>query len=189
MGDVQTGTLRKSFMTTITRVHFFDTAYTTKPNAPAPHLKVHEAYGYLHRFGGNILVTFIKQTAPEPLWRTCVRYLFHCGHAHVVKGLVIPEEALVSHEDTSAQKVVSRIPIGTTISVTWRDVVYLANVYARPCHLMRTRGVLCDIRTDSIVVRAPQTTRLFPFPRRVHARDAVYMTIPISLIRSCTPAS
>lgn len=172
-------------MNTITNVQFLDPAYTTLGTQGIPALKVHEAYGYVEYLGSDIALSFIVKNAPETLWRKFVRYCLHRGRGFMVKGLMIPNGAFLTHHTKS----VFTFKKGAQVIIKWRDVVFLENVYIRPCHTMKTLGTLHEAQNDFVVVHLPKTIRTWPWPRRVHAKDAEYLVIPIPLITSCAEIS
>jgi|GEM_PF-4193255 len=171
--------------TNIRKVQFVDAAYRTDSETnKGLDLKPHEACGYVTEHGDSILVTFIQRMRPTSLYARIVALILG---PMVVKGLVIPKNALHTQNDTPVE--LPEMVEGDIVSVTWADVVYIANNRFRQAHTMRTRGVVQEVRNNDIVLRNPTTKRIWPFPRREHAHNATQMVLPLCLIKSIKVAS
>jgi hypothetical protein len=172
-------------MRTVTKVQYVDAKYITTPDITSDTtLTLHEAYGYVSRYHNSLLVTFIEEVPPASYSARLYRTVCFWKRALVIKGLILPEGALVSRSRVVETGVYTAVAIGSPVTVHWYDVVYLANVPVRDSHTMRTQGVLERVESDRIIVRNPTTVRIQPRPHRPHAQGATYLIIPIAFIHT-----
>lgn len=135
------------------------------------------AHGYLETHDGNIVIAFIKKRG------VLLKDTIEKGE-NIVKGLVLPDTALLSNVRTSSRNVLKEVKIGLRVAVTWRDVVYVANQPRYDCSIMYTEGVLHKIENDHIVLRDTETIRVHPMPAVNHpAGRPMWYSIPISFIK------
>ena len=140
-----------------------------------------EAHGYVERNGNSIIIIFIKK-------RKISNKKTITKKENIVKGLVIPDTALVSIVDTYKTDILKNITMGLWVSVTWRDVVYVANTPTYDCHIMYTEGIVVKIGSDHIVLKDPETLCVYPSPVENHPGRGLptYLVIPISFITDVT---
>ncbi len=162
-------------------VKHVDAYYTYEKRIGKTKLSFHEAHGYVERKGNNIIIIFIKKRKISNK-KTIER------KENIIEGLVIPDTSLVSVVDTYKTDILKNITIGSPVSVTWRDVVYVANTPTYDCHIMYTEGVLTKIKRDHIVLKDPETLCVYPSPARNHPGMGLptYLVIPISFITDIT---
>ncbi len=153
-------------------IKYVDAHYGYDENVTETTLSPHEAYGFVKRIDDNILITFIKKSGAD------------VGEGDIVKGLIIPDTALVSIVEGFKNDTVERIAVGSRVAVTWRDIVYVANTSRHDCSVMYTEGVLLRSAKDHIVLEDPETIRVYPAPTKNHpAEKPRYYVIPISFIK------
>jgi len=168
-------------MKKIYTVKYVDAYYIYEKRIGKTKLSLHEAHGYVERRGNNIIIIFIKK-------RKISNKKTIEGKENIVEGLVIPDTALVSVVDTYKTDILKNITIGSSVSVTWRDVVYVTNTPTYDCPIMYTEGILTKIKRDHIVLKDPETIRVYPTPVRNHPGRGLptYLMIPISFITDIT---
>ncbi len=164
-------------MNNVYNIKYIDAYYSYNKNISRTKLFLHEAYGYVERDKDNIIVVFIKEIGEK------IGDIIREG-GNITKGLIIPDTSLVSVVRTYSNiDVFGNITEGMFLSITWRDVVYVANLARYDCSIMQTKGVLDKIESDHIVVRDPETTRIYPSSFEGHpAKKPNYYIIPISFI-------
>lgn len=163
-------------MSNICNIKYVDAWYTYEKDVGKTVLPPHESYGYVEKKGDDIIIVFIKRLGSEP------RSTINAGEP-IVKGLVIPDKALLSA--SSAQPhLLKSAPSGSRVTVTWRDIRYVANVSEYQSAIMRTKGVLHAIEKDHIVLKDPNTSRLYPTKKRIHpaSQRQTFLIIPTSFI-------
>jgi len=165
----------------IYNIKYVDAYYSYAKSIDQTKLSVHEAHGYIERNADNIIIIFIKKGGANNK-RTIDE------KENIVKGLIIPDTALVSVVDTYQTDVLKNITTGLSVVVTWRDVVYVANLPRYDCSVMYTEGVLFRIEKDHIVLKNPETIRTYPSPIKNHPGRGLptYLVIPISFITDIT---
>lgn len=139
----------------------------------------HEAYGYMERNGDNIIIIFIKKRG------TSVKKLIK-EKGKIVKGLVIPDTSLITtSKNKKNNDVLKNVTINSPVSVTWRDIVYVANMAVHDCSIMYTEGILIRIENDHIVLKTPETICVDPAPVKNHPMEKPnYYIIPTSFIKN-----
>jgi len=163
-------------MDKISRVEYVDASYTYDEDLSEAKLSVFEAHGYVEKVADNIVIIFIKKRG------TNIQETIK-NKENIVKGLVIPNSALISAVNINKNKILDGITEGLLVTVTWRDIVYVANTPTYDCATMYTEGTLVKIEKDHIILKNPETIRTYPFPVKNHpAEKPSYYTIPISLI-------
>lgn len=164
-------------MDKIYNIRYVDAYYSHAQNIGETKLSLHDAHGYVEKSGDNIIIIFIKKrnTNNNEIIRT---------KQSIVKGLVIPNTALVSVVEVYKNDILKNVTIGAFVAVIWRDVVYVANLPRYDCSIMRTEGVMFRIEKDHIVLKNPETTRIYPEPIKNHpeGNPATYLIIPISFV-------
>lgn len=162
-------------MSKIYNIKFVDAYYTFAKKVDQTKLSLHEAYGYVKKNGNNIIIVFIR------------KILTHRKN-EVALGLVIPDSALISKKSKAKNKILANHKIGDTVAITWRDIVIFDSENLRnDCSIMYTEGVLFRINKDHIVLKSPETIRVYPSPIRNHPINKPdYCTIPISFVVNIT---
>ncbi|MCR4306739.1 MAG: hypothetical protein NUV42_02100 [Candidatus Yonathbacteria bacterium] len=159
-------------------VSYTDAAYFYKKPIGKTKLSLHDAYGYVKKNGNNIIVTFIKKRGENRPPKIDKK-------TDIIKGLVVPDTALMSVVKTFKTDILKNVPVGANVEVTWRDVVYVANTPTYDCPIMYSEGIVHKIEKDHIVLKNPETIRVRPTPVRNHPVErARYYVIPISFITS-----
>lgn len=153
--------------------------YTHKNDLREQTTSVHffSAHGYIARHGDNIVIAFIKEL------NTSVDETIKNG-GKIIKGLIIPDSALLSAFRNSNHDVLKGVQTGARTAVTWRDVVLVENKAQYDCSIMYTEGTLFKIEKDHIVLKDTETLRTHPMPAKNHpAGRPMWYTIPISFIK------
>ena len=161
----------------IFNIKYVDAHYTYAEKFDTTELPVQEAYGYVERKENNIIIIFIKKRGSDNT-KTIEE------KENIIKGLIIPDAALLSMVDKYETDILKNAKIGTHTTVTWRDVLYFANVPVYECSIMRTEGILFKIEKDLIVLKDPKTVRMYPTPVKNNPEDGnpTLYKIPISFI-------
>jgi len=162
-------------MDKIYSVKYVDAYYSYEKKITQTKLSLFEAHGYVEKNVNNIIIAFIKRKLAY-------------GREEVVLGLVIPDTALVSVVDTYKTDILKNVAIGSSVTVTWRDVVIFDYGDLRnDCPIMYTEGILVKIEKDHIVLKDPETIRIYPNPvRNYPVEKPNYYMIPISFISDIT---
>ncbi len=141
-------------------------------------LKRHIAYGCISRNDDNDYI---------------VEYVIKINHntnddEKIIEGLVLPSGAVIDNDSDYKNSYFNNkydtllIP-ETTILITWKDVVHVANLNRRDCSIMQTRGQLFAVYESCIVIRHPETIRVHPLPSQHHPKEPPqYYIIPKSFI-------
>lgn len=169
-------------MDDIYRIRYVDAQYTYAKSIGKTGLPPHEAYGYIIRNADTIVVIFIKKRGTD-----CEKIVR--GKEDVIKGLVIPNTALMSVVETYTTTLLENLDISSQVTVTWRDVRYVANMPVYECAIMQTEGVLYRIEKNHIVIKDPRTIRTYPMPMKNHPENGhpTYLVIPTSFITDINP--
>lgn len=164
-------------MEKIYSIKYVDAYYSYAKKISETKLSAHEAYGYVEKHADNFVIIFIKK-------RKISNKKTIEGNKNIVKGLVIPCTALVSSVDAYKTDILKNITAGSSVAVTLRDVVYVANMPRYDCSIMYTEGVLFRIEKDHIVIKNPETIRVYPRPIKNHpeGKPATFFVVPISFI-------
>ncbi len=159
-------------MSKIYNIHYVDAYYLYDDEIGETKLSPHEAYGYMEKNNDNLVIIFIKKVEDSQ-------------NQIIVKGLVIPNTALISALGSATNDILLRnIEVGSRIKIEWQDIVYVANILRRDCSVMYTEGVLVKIEKDHIVIKNPETIRTYPRPVQNHPGGGLptYLVLPISFI-------
>lgn len=164
-------------MDKICSIRYVDAYYSYEKSIGETKLSFFEAHGYVEKNENNIVVSFIKERG-LPLSNTI------SDKKNIVKGLVIPDKALVSVVSNYHTNMLSNINQGSAVEVTWRDIVYIANLPRYDCSIMYTEGIIFKIKKDHIVLKNPETIRTYPAPIKNHPGGGhpTYLVVPISFI-------
>ena len=164
-------------MDKIYNVQYVDAYYTHTKTIGKTKLSLHNAHGYVEENNGNIIIVFIRKK------NVSIRNTIETRE-NIVKGLVIPNTALVSVVTSPKASIIKNVILGTQVTVTWRDIVYVANLPRYDCSVLRTDGHLFRIEKDHIVLKTPKTVRIYPSPIKNHPEGDIptYLIIPISFI-------
>ena len=164
-------------MDKIYNIKYVDAYYSYAKKLGETKLATHDAHGYVERSGSNIIIIFIKKRDSSN--RETIE-----KKENIIKGLVIPETALLSVVNTYTSDILMNIVEGSTVKVEWRDVVYVANLPRYDCSVMYTEGILFKIEKDHIVLKNPETIRVNPSPLKNHpdGKSPTYLVIPVSFI-------
>ena len=69
------------------------------------------------------------------------------------------------------------------VSITWKDIVYIANIPIRECSIMYSEGIVVENGKNYIVLKNPETLRLSPGQIENHPKKKpTFYVIPKSLI-------
>lgn len=157
-------------MEKISNIKYIDASYFYNKNLPTK-LSIHEAYGYMRKSKKNITIEFIKQISKNK------------DNKQIIKGLIIPANALTSLNKNFEIQGLQKIKIGSNISVVWRDIVYIANMPKRDCSIMYSEGILYKATNSYLVLKNPETIKTHPLPIKNHPqKKPKYYMIPKSFI-------
>lgn len=165
-------------MDKIYNIKYVDAYYAYTKDLEETHLPLHEAYGYVEKNGNNVVIIFIKKRGADS------RRVMG-NKDPIVKGLIVPDAALILAAKTSRIDTLKGIAMGASVAVVWRDVISVANMPIYECSIMYTKGVLHKVEKDHIVLRDPKTVRTSPAPVRNHPKDGghpTYLMVPTSFI-------
>jgi hypothetical protein len=159
-------------------IHYTDAYYILEDgevlNTKLPH---NEAYGYIHESQRGLIVRFIKGADTTSEESTDTDF--------VIKGLVIPKGAVLSASKENFIEGLHNLSVGQNISLTWNDVVIVANDSVKDCPIMYTEGRIEQNNTDHLVIGNSETIRIEPLPIRNHpAIRPLYYIIPKAFIVS-----
>lgn len=171
-------------MDKIYNIKYVDAYYTYAKDSTETHLPLHEAYGYVERNGGNVVIIFIKKRSTD-IKRSMDK------KEPIVEGLIIPDAALIPVVETSTIDIVKNIALGTPVAVVWRDMIHVANMSIYECSVMHSKGVLYRIEKDHIVLKEPETIRTYPTHIKIKNHPMIdkpptYVMIPTSFITDIT---
>ncbi|MHB0978273.1 MAG: hypothetical protein ACYC1K_02635 [Minisyncoccota bacterium] len=159
-------------MRNISNIKYIDASYFYQKNLPTK-LPTYEAYGYVKKKykDKDIVIEFIKKISDNH------------GPKQIIKGLIIPANALVSASKNFKIQELRTIKKGSNVSVTWRDVVYVANKPRIACSIIYSEGILEKIAGSYIVLKKPETIKIYPLPIKNHPlKKPKYYMIPKSFI-------
>jgi len=164
-------------MKLVSNIHYTDAYYISEPVAtPVTNLPHHEAFGFVKKgVDESIIISFIKK---------CDGGEDNAEHDpdHIVRGLIIPETALLSRQNDYLEELKS-LKTGEEAAVTWKDVVHVANMSRNSSSIMYTEGLFVDNHSDHIVLKDPETIKIHPTPVKNHpAIKPFYYVIPKSAI-------
>ncbi|MFA6077636.1 MAG: hypothetical protein WC724_01305 [Candidatus Paceibacterota bacterium] len=165
-------------MDKIYKIEYVDASYTYEKKIAQTKLDSCEAYGYVEKNGSNIIISFIKKMG--------VVGSLVANKEKIIEGLVIPDTALISRVKSYKTDILNDMKVGLSISVTWRDVIHVANLPIYECPTMYTEGILFEIKKDYVILKDPKTMRIQPKPLKNHPSSGLptYLVIPISFISS-----
>ncbi len=154
--------------------YYIDISYGAKKALGETRLIPHEAYGYMYQKKDTLIIIFIRKKHEK-----------ENDEGNLIKGLVLPDTALVSVVKDFGNDIIKNIKVGSSVSLTWRDSVFVANQPRYDCSEMLTEGVLYRVEKDHIVIQNPVTRRTHPLPTKNHPEEKpLYYIIPISFITS-----
>lgn len=157
------------------RIEYVDAHYYYRERLGQTKLAPHSAYGYVKENNGNIIITFIRKERGS-------NYQINKKDS-LVKGLIIPNTALISVVQKYKTDILEDVGLGKKIEITWRDVIFVANNPVYACPVMLTKGILHKIEKDHIVITKPKTIRKYPAPNINHpVKSPAFYVIPISFI-------
>lgn len=163
-------------MSKIYNIHYTDAYYgyakTYPKTTKLPH---NEAYGYLnYNTEKDLIVTFIKKREEE-----------YVKTSPVIKGLIIPQNAVVSKNNIFLSQL-DDFKKNSKLAITWKDILYVANLPRNECPTMYTEGILIKNNNDHLVIGEPETIRINPKPLKNHpAEKPYYYVIPKAFIIEC----
>lgn len=165
-------------MDTAYKIKYVDASYSYEEKIKQEGLDTCEAYGYVEKNGDNIIISFIKKME--------VTNNLVASKEKIVDGLVIPDTSLISRIESYKTNILNNMEIGLSVSVTWRDVIHVANLSIYECPTMYTEGTLFEIEKDYIILRNPKTLRINPEPIENHPGGGLptYLVIPVAFISS-----
>lgn len=166
-------------MDKICNIKYVDAYYIYEKNIGETQLSLFDAHGYVEEVANNIVIIFIKK-------RGTVNSKTIGNKKAIIKGLVIPDTALVSAVDNYSTNILKNLKEDSMVEIIWRDIVYIANLPRYDCSVMYTEGSLFRIEKDHIVLKDPETIRTYPSPIKNHPGGGLptYLIIPISFITS-----
>lgn len=163
-------------MEEICKIKYIDAYYLFEEKVGETKLSPHEAFGYVKKNGDNIIITFIKNVSASGRQDGT-------DDSFIVKGLVIPDSALLSVSKDFKITIPSNLKESSRVAVTWRDVVYVGNAERGDCSTMYSEGILHSVCDDHIVLRDPETIRTYPAPAVNHPDGKpTYYIIPKAFI-------
>ncbi|MBI2046212.1 MAG: hypothetical protein HYT28_02235 [Parcubacteria group bacterium] len=164
-------------MEKIYNIRYIDAYYIYDKNIDETRLVPHNAYGYMERNGNNIIIIFIKKR------RTDNKKIVS-EKRNIIEGLVIPDAAPLSIVNTHKTNILRNVIEGSFVAITLRDVVHVTNIPRYDCSIMYTEGILFKIKKDHVVLKDPQTIRIYPTPIVNHPGGGkpTYLIVPISFI-------
>lgn len=158
-------------MTTFSRIHYTDAYYVLEDQKDlVTKLPKNEAFGYITKETSNcIVVHFIKKVEDtNPL--------------KITKGLILPIGS-ISRQTTASIKELDTIKPEQYISITWNDIVFVSNDTKNECSIMYTEGIVFKNNIDHIVIKNPETLRIYPTPIQNHPKvRPLYYIIPKPMI-------
>lgn len=164
-------------MNDIYNIKYIDAYYLYDKECPKTELSIHEAYGYLQEYNGSLILEFIKNIKSE----SGIKSNDH--KSDILKGLIIPEKSVFSVSQVFKILELENMKINSKVSIKWSDVVYIANQPIRECSIMETVGIIEKIGNDHLVIKDPDTKRIYPLPDKKHPdHKPTYYVIPKSLI-------
>jgi len=168
-------------MDKIYNIKYVDAYYSYEKNITQTKLSLFEAYGYVEKNADNLVIIFIKKLGIKN--EKTIK-----ENEDIIKGLVIPYTALVSAVRTFKTNILKNLAEGSSVTVKWRDLVFVANLPRYDCSTMYTEGILFKIASDHIVLKNPKTIRIYPYPVKNHPESEIpsYLIIPISFITNIT---
>ncbi|HAT68066.1 MAG: hypothetical protein A2481_01225 [Candidatus Yonathbacteria bacterium RIFOXYC2_FULL_47_9] len=166
-------------MDKICNIKYVDAYYIYEKKIGKTQLSLFDAHGYVEEVANNIVIIFIKK-------RGIVNSEAISNKEAVIKGLVIPDTALMSTVENYSTNILKNLKEDSTVEVIWRDIVYVANLPRYDCSVMYSEGSLFRIEKDHIVLKDPETIRTYPSPTKNHPGSGrpTYLIIPISFITS-----
>ena len=158
-------------------IQYVDAYYLYLGTLIPTRLKPHEACGYVINKGIQTVVVIVKLKG-EIL------------HVHtkkdILEGIVIPTSATAPYDSkkhSKLEKVITQIPIQSSVTVHWLDVVHVAGLPRYTCAEMYTEGILERVENDHVVLRDPETIRTYPGPIKNHpVEKPTFYIIPKSFI-------
>jgi len=163
-------------MEEIYKIKYVDAYYIFENEIGTTKLSPHEAFGYVKKNRDNIIITFVKKVSVSGGQE-------RANDNFIVKGLVIPDSALLSVSKDFKITIPSNLKESSLVAVAWRDVVYVGNTERRDCSVMYSEGILHSVHDDHIVLKNPETIRTYPAPVINHpSGKPTYYIIPKSFI-------
>ena len=154
-------------MKNIYQIKYVDAFYFYNEECPEIKVKIHDAYGYLTRKKDDLFLEFIKGIGDRD--------------DKIVKGLIIPESALLSEYMKNKNGLSFRK--GSDVNIHWQDVVYVANTVRQQSSVMHSAGIVFKNAKKYVVLKSPETKRVFPQSETFHPQERpTYYVIPKSLI-------
>lgn len=152
-------------------IKYIDAYYSNNKEVGNTKLFLHEAWGYVKKNDNNIIISFIKTK-------------YQNKKDEIKLGLVIPDTALISKNNNINKEIITNLNIGNSIAVTWRDIVFFDyNNPRNSCSIMYTEGILFKTEKDHVVIKSPETIRIYPNHIKNHPeKKPNYYVIPISFI-------
>ncbi len=164
-------------MKLVSNIHYTDAYYISEPVEPlVTKLPHHEAFGFVKQGAdGSIIISFIRECENGDASE-------NYDSDHIARGLIVPKNALLSKKNNYLEEL-RNLKNDEKIAVTWKDVVHVANMSTNDCSTMYTEGFLVNDRRDHIVLKDPETIRIYPAPIVNHPNiKPFYYVIPKSAI-------
>jgi len=164
-------------MKLVSNIHYTDAYYISEPvESPVTKLPHNEAFGFVKKgTDESIIISFIRKSDDGEDGEGY-------GPNHIVRGLIIPESALLSRQNDYLEELKS-LKTSERVAVTWKDVVHVANMSRNSSSIMYTEGLLVNNHSDHIVLKDPETIKTHPTPVKNHPPvQPFYYVIPKSAI-------
>ena len=155
-------------------IQYVDAYYVYSEKRDQTFLKPHRAYGYVVPDPVSTIILFTIEKDKK----------YKKGE-EIYEGLIIPTKALKPYQlkkFIALEKEIQNCR-GAHSAVIWLDVVHVGGLARSECAQMYTEGVLHRIEKDHIVIKNPETIRVYPAPVRNHPeKKPTFYIIPKSFI-------
>jgi hypothetical protein len=154
-------------MNKVANIKYIDASYSYEKECPTINIKTHEAFGYFKEKNDDIFLEFIKKEKGTK--------------NTIIKGLIIPHLALLSNYKKYNNT--GNFKKGSEVSITWKDIVYVANTSRQKSSTMFSKGVVYKDTKKYVVLEKPKTHRNYPKPKISHPeKQPNFYIIPKCLI-------
>lgn len=162
-------------MNKVYKIYYVDARYSyEKKILMNVKLPLYSAYGYLKEMADCFIVIFVKLVSSKDKEDDTLRM-----------GLVLPKGSLLSTNEQTKIPALKNIRLGTRVVVVLRDIVFFESTKRRECSLMYTEGILAKKGTDQIIIKDPETIRIYPRPVVNHPGGIpTFLCIPLGFIVS-----
>ena len=164
-------------MKKFSNVHYVDAYYGLEEQenltTELPH---NDAFGQITKGKNNsTIVHFIDKVIKED----------YLNDNTIISGLILPARSIISKSKNGFIEGLESLKVGQSVSVTWEDVVHVANNKRNDCSILYTEGIISKNNSDHLVIQNPETIRTHPLPIQNHPKvRPIYYVIPKSFITS-----